>query len=316
MDILALILSLLPLLCFSLFIQVKEERSTSSFISEQLLKLRIKQSLVPVSRSLAQFEERNSKPYTLPKGLSVLIDYTQTSFKGMPVYTLGKNNAEKVVLYFHGGAYVEQPLLAHWIFLERLVKLTDCQIIVPIYPKAPTHTVLDVMPLLLDLYQSLQHHDIVLMGDSAGGGLALSLAQLLNTKALSMPDSLILISPWLDISMSNKAIGYLQKRDPMLDMQMLKICADAYRGSVSSKDPLVSPLYGSLKNLCPITLFVGTHELFLSEARLLQNRAKEDGATLEYHEKKRMNHDYVLFPIPEAARARMIIAQHIKGEHT
>lgn len=316
MDIIALILSLLPLLCFSLFIQVKEGRSTSSFISEQLLKLRVKQSLVPVSRSLAQFEERNSKPYTLPKGLSVLIDYSQTSFKEMPVYTLGKQHAEKVVLYFHGGAYVEQPLLAHWIFLERLIRLTDCQIIVPIYPKAPTYTVLDVMPLLLDLYQSLQHHDIVLMGDSAGGGLALSLAQLLNTQALSMPESLILISPWLDISMSNKAIEYLQKRDPMLDMQMLKACADAYRGSVSSKDPLVSPLYGSLKNLCPITLFIGTHELFLSDARRFQEKAKQEGATLEYYEKRRMNHDYVLFPIPEAARARMIIAQHIKGERT
>ena len=314
MDILAIFLSLLPIISISLFIRIKEGRSTSSFISEQLLKLRIQQSLVPLHRSLDDLQEQNSQRYVLPKGLSVIIRHEHTLFKEMDVFCLGKADATTTVLYFHGGAYVEQPLLAHWIFLERLIRMTDCQIIVPLYPKAPAHQVTSVMPILLDLYKCLENRNIIVMGDSAGGGLALSMTQVLAQRKRPLPQQLILISPWLDISLTNRATDYLQKRDPMLDANMLRIYGDAWRGSVSAQDPLVSPLYGSLKDLCPMMLFVGTHELFLGDARLLKQRAKQDGAILEYHEGRKMNHDYILFPIPEAARARLLIAQRIGGK--
>ena len=304
----------LALVLFVLIIRYREQRSAASYMSERLLTLRIRQSLIPIHKSLEQLATASGQPYTLPLGLQRFANIMETSFEGMQVFTLGENKSGKVVLYLHGGAYVEQPYFAHWFFLQRLAKLASCTIIVPLYPKAPHQGASEVITLLGRFAASLTGEQLILGGDSAGGGLALALAQMLRDKQHLPFSKLFLISPWLDIELTHIAIDYLAGRDPMLDRTQLVVYGQVWKKELSGQDYRVSPLYGSLKDLCPITLFVGTHELFLADARALRTKAKQEGATLEYHEGKKMNHDYPLFPIPEANRVIKRIARLIGEE--
>lgn len=313
MDIRALLLFVGVLTLFSLIVRIREQRSAASFMSEQLLHLRIRQSLIPVHKSLDELAEISRQPYTLPLGLGLLFPAKEFSFEQMQVFSLGSEHATNVVFYLHGGAYVEQPTFAHWIFLERLVRLSGCRIIVPLYPKAPDHQCLEVLAALLHLWSVQEGEHFTLMGDSAGGGLALALAQSMNEIQKSQIDHLILISPWLDIELTNPAVGFLQNLDPMLSKEELLTYGKAWRGGLQADDWRVSPLFGSLAHMPPMTLFVGTHELFLADARTFRRKAAQQMAMLEYHEGKRMNHDYPLFPIPEARRVQTRIAAIIGG---
>lgn len=313
MDIRALLLFLGVLTAFSVIVRIREKRSASSFMGERLLYLRIHQSLVPLYKSLDELALLNRQVYTLPLGLSLLATIEEFAFENMQVFSLGDKRSHNLVFFLHGGAYVEQPSFAHWMFLERIMRLSNCRIIVPIYPKAPNHQVTKVLPSLLRLYRMQESDHLTLMGDSAGGGLALALAQSMDERQKKELDHIILLSPWLDIALANPATDFLQKSDPMLSKEQLLLYGKAWSGEVDPKDWRVSPLYGSLVGLAPITLFVGTHELFLADARSLKRKAKQELVMLEYHEAKRMNHDYPLFPIPEARRAQTRIAHIIGG---
>lgn len=313
MDIRALLLFLGVLMAFSFIIRIREKRSASSFMSERLLYLRIRQSLVPVHKSLEELALLSRQWYTFPLGLGLLAKVEEYTFENMQVFILGNKQSQNLVFFLHGGAYVEQPTFAHWMFLERIIRLSNCRIIVPIYPKAPDHQVGEVLPALLRLYKMQECEYLTLMGDSAGGGLALALAQSMDERQKKELDHILLLSPWLDIALANPATSFLQKRDPMLSKEQLLLFGKAWSGDVDPKDWRVSPLYGSLAGLPPITLFVGTHELFLADARSLKRKAKHEMVMLEYHEGKRMNHDYPLFPIPEARRVQNRIAHIIGG---
>lgn len=309
MDLLLFVLLIL-LLFGTLAIRVRQNRSVTSYLSDRLLRLLTRQSLIPINRTLEQYESINAQQYMPPLVLNKILSLDETTDEGMQVLHMGDHRCDTLIFFLHGGVYVEQPTLAHWIFLERIRRLSNCQILIPIYPKAPNHTVEAVLPAVRRLFEKQTAQRVVLMGDSAGGGLALALAQCLGRRK---PDQLILLSPWLDIALTEPGIPFLQPLDPMLDAQRLRMLGDAWRGVVATDDPWVSPIYGRVITECPTALFVGTHELFLADARKLRRIYREAGIELEYHEGKRLNHDYPLFPIPEARRAQKRICELVYG---
>lgn len=320
MEILFFIVIFTALFLLSLYIQYKEKRSAQSWMSERLLYLRVRQSLIPIEKDarvrLQALSMLNEKRYQLPVGLKWLYKVEERTYEGMQCFWLGNPDSKQIVYYLHGGSYVEQPMLAHWLFLENLAHQGRCKILAPLYPLAPNHQVRESMAKVRGLYEYLVETyadcSITLMGDSAGGGLALSLAQL----GIKQPKAIALLSPWLDIGLSNPLIDHVQKKDPMLDKQYLLTMGAAWAGSVSPSDPLVSPLRGPLQGLAPLHLFVGTHEIFLPDARTFQRRCKEEGVRLSYHEGKRLNHDYPLFPIPEGRQTLSILAKIVREVNT
>src|SRR5690606_3466899 len=110
---------------------------------------------------------------------------------------------------------------------------------------------------------------IVFMGNSAGGGLALGFAQKLRNenRTQPQPSQLILISPWLDITLSNPDIRMVDKKDKLLSIKGLRMAAKAYASSVDGNDFRVSPIYGDFSGLGKISLFIGTNDLFVADAR-------------------------------------------------
>ena len=147
---------------------------------------------------------------------------------GLPVYFLRPANpSAKYVVALHGGAYVVQPTINHWSAYAELARRTRATVIVPIYPLASTSRgrAQTVIPDIADLIsaQITQHgsENVSVYGDSAGGGMALSVAQLLVSRGDPTPGRMVLISPWLDVTMSNPAIAWID--DPVLRTASLRM---------------------------------------------------------------------------------------------
>jgi acetyl esterase/lipase len=124
---------------------------------------------------------------------------------------------------------------------------------------------------------------MILMGDSSGGGFALALAQNLRVENIKLRQ-LILLSPWLDITLTNPLIKYLDPEDPFLEAESLKQAGTLYSKGINADHYLLSPINGSLKGLGKISVFIGSKDLLVADARRLRDRAQMEGIDLNYFE--------------------------------
>lgn len=221
------------------------------------------------------------------------------------------------ILFLHGGAYVSGLGRPYWRFLAQLVDATGAQVVVPEYPLAPAHHAADVHHLVLTLYRELgaatAGRGLVVMGASSGGGIALALAQQLRGLGIPEPARLVLVSPWLDVTLRNPALPAADARDPLLDLEGLRDAGRLYAGTQPPEDPLVSPLYGPLEGLPPVTVLVGTHDVLLPDVRRFRDLARAAGVRVDYHEFRAMVHEWTLRRLPEARAARRLLVQVLRG---
>jgi acetyl esterase/lipase len=210
---------------------------------------------------------------------------------------------EKHIIFLHGGAYTVEENSGHWWMLEQIVKLSDFKISFFQYPLAPENNYKQTHFMLAEAYSELTNKNpddrFYFLGDSAGGGLCLAFAQMLRDKAQKMPKKIALLSPWLDLSLTNPEIRELEQRDLLLSAETLKKCASWYADGTDLKSPLLSPLYGNLEELNSIGIFVGTEEILLPDCRLLRQKIEKSDANLFYKEYEGMQHDWIVFPIKE-----------------
>lgn len=229
------------------------------------------------------------------------------SWLGVTCYTmrpLHGMSANGHVLYLHGGGYHEKMVPVRWRLLSTLINRSDVTATVPLYPLAPEHTYRDTYPWLLALYQhlcdTLTPENLTIMGDSAGGGIALSLVQQAVAQGLPHPKQTLLMSPWLDLTLQNPAIRQLERSDPVLTSAGLLVAARWWAGGDDLASPVLSPIYGSLAGIGPVLLAVGTDDILYPDTLLLRERALAEGVDLEYIEKEGMAHLFMFAPIPEA----------------
>jgi acetyl esterase/lipase len=150
------------------------------------------------------------------------------------------------------------------------------------------------------------------MGDSAGGGLALSLTMQAIRAGLAKPAALVLLSPWLDVTMTDPAQEEIEKVDPLLVRAGPRAAGRWYAGAMSTTDPRVSPLYGDIAGLPPILMFCGTHDILVADARRLAARAAAEHADVEYHEEPGLMHVYPMLFFPESRKAQDRIAHFVR----
>lgn len=222
----------------------------------------------------------------------------------------------KHILYFHGGAYVQSFSRPHWGFLSMLVNKSGCTITAPDYPLAPVHTYKDTIAMVSDLYKRLvgtvEPDKFILMGDSAGGGLALALAQFMKNKKIPQPHRIILLSPWLDLSLANPEIKDIDPSDSFLGVEGLQLAGKAYAGDTNFHHYLLSPINGPLEGLGEISVFMGSREILVADARKLKAMADEKGIPLSYHEFPGMFHTWMLLNLPESRKAKKQILELIE----
>lgn len=223
------------------------------------------------------------------------------NYQNRNVYVVSPKQTQKsnkVVLYVHGGSYVGDLVKEHWEFIRDMVLDTGYTIIVPDYPLAPQNNYQDVFAFMEPLYQEIikkvDAKNFVMMGDSAGGGLSLALAQRMGEENIEQPAKLILLSPWLDVTLSNPKIQEIEKVDKSLSVVSLKAAAIAYAGKDGMKEYVVNPIKGPLEKLKNVVIYTGTHDILNPDAHVLVERAKNNGITIELKETQGAKHVWML----------------------
>lgn len=260
--------------------------------------------------------ERRKLPTEPPEKLYEKFHVEQKEIEGHRYYEISQKNGRDQyhIFYLHGGAYVHRITKYHWDFLYRLAETLSCSLTVPLYPLAPEHTYKETIGMVTQLYREQlgKKDSIILMGDSAGGGLALALAQLLKIDGEALPSQLFLIAPWLDMTLTNPEIDILQKDDYFVAKPGLVDVAKWYSGGEDLRHYLLSPMYGDLEGLPQITLFVGTKDSLVADSRKFVAMAAEQGIGIDYIEQPHMVHVYPIFTFPEAQVAFQQIIERIQ----
>ncbi len=239
-----------------------------------------------------------------------------TAEHGFPVSTLRRRDARpaapgtaRTVFYLHGGGFVKPADPAHWRFATRLAEELDADVVLPSYPLAPEFTVADSFPGMLELFAEVAHRSpggVVLVGDSAGGGYALALAEALRDAGGPQPERLVLLAPWVDLTGNAPGTAQAAARDPWLSYEHLPLYAAFWAGSAEPAaltDPRVSPGLGDLAGLPPTLMFCGTRDTLQPGCDALARRARATAWDLEYVVGPGLLHVYPLLPVPEAKEA-------------
>ena len=247
-----------------------------------------------------------AKEYAL-NASTLKADVEEDTVNGCRIYTLASSDSPDYrVLYLHGGAYINDATGYHWKFCDRLAREMNAEVVFPIYPLAPNHTWRETFELLEALYRDTLPNDglpLIVMGDSAGGGLAVAFCEYLNEIGLEQPDKLVLFSPWLDVSMSNPEAADYEAADPMLSAYGLVEMGKRWAGELDIQDYRISPIFGDISCLRNVALFTGTREIFYPDVTDFHAMLESAGIDSQLYVGEGMNHVYPLYPIPEADTA-------------
>jgi acetyl esterase/lipase len=319
--VLIVIVVIIAAYCFNaMFI---EGRSVQSRIYEDILSIR---KAVGRSLELEQVEqqvedrlENGREPFVWPEDIKMNNSVKLYRIADMDVFHINEESAsDKKVIYIHGGCYSEELDNLHISMIDHLASELDASITVPLYPLVPEHNYADSYEKLLALYQEMllttEAENIVIMGDSAGAGHSIGLALLLKDKDLPQLGQIILLSPWVDVTMQNPDISdELQRNDHLLDVDALVYFGQLWAGDASPEHYLVSPINGDFKGIAPVTTFVGTYEIFYPDIIKFHEKLLESGNQAELYIYDKMPHVFQLFSTPEAERSMEEIIEIIQN---
>ena len=280
--------------------------SKMSKIVETALDKKHREYVDDASKAVEHMQERSLEEdeyYEIPKWIYHTKVESKDLFGCQMVIFNEVEDTERLVIYLHGGIYVNEIKLPHIFFCDKLAKKVNACVFAPIYPLAPNHTYEETYEIVENLYRHLltMNKPIIIMGDSAGGGLSAAFTEYLAVNDLPQPENLILISPWLDVSMSG---NYDVEFDPMLGVDGLREMGETWAAGLNPKDYKVSPMFGEVTSLPKTTLFVGTHEIFYPDVVKFYNKLKDNGVDAELNVGEGMTHVYAIYPlVPESKEA-------------
>lgn len=216
---------------------------------------------------------------------------------------------DRGVLYFHGGGYVMGSLNTHTELMGRISRACRAPVLGIDYRLAPEHPYPAAVEDAVASYDRLRDKgiepgQIVIAGDSAGGGLTLACLLALKEQGKPQPAGAVLLSPWTDLTASGESVRTRADADPMIDGGVLAPMAGLYFGDVPATTPGVSPLFGDLAGLPPMLIQVGDFEVLLDDSTRLAERAEEAGVDVEMEVFDGAFHVFQHNPnLPESAQA-------------
>jgi monoterpene epsilon-lactone hydrolase len=220
------------------------------------------------------------------------------------------------LIYTHGGCYTFPLIGAHWGILASLVARSGVSVDVPLYGLAPQHTATEAYDWLEKVYdEALDEFGprVFLAGDSAGGGLALGQALRYRDTGRPAPLGVLLISPWVDVTLTNPGAAAIAPLDHMLASPGLVAAGRLWAGDLDPRDPLVSPLYADLSGLPPVHTYQGDHDILYADAEELTRRILRAGGLSELRVTRGGFHVFPGAPwIPEARVALTRMARVLR----
>jgi epsilon-lactone hydrolase len=238
---------------------------------------------------------------------------------GVPAYSVSVRGVSPrlTILYLHGGGYVIGSHTGYREFAGRLARATEATVCVLDYRLAPEHpwpaAVDDAVAAVRWLRQQ-GASNLVIAGDSAGGGLTMATLLALRAAGDPMPAGAIALSPWVDLAGTGASLAPGLIDDPLVSAAAIGGMATMYAGT-NLTDPLVSPLFGDLHGLPRLLILVGTREVLLDDSRRFESKARAAGVDVTYFEGEDLIHVWpVLTPdAPESLDAMARISAFVEG---
>lgn len=261
-------------------------------------------------KTIEQQRAQQAKALRLSRKLPLGIEYEDADVKGIRGAWFSPDaRSNGAVLYLHGGAYCLGTINTHREMVGRLAEAVNRAVLVIEYRLAPEHP----FPAALEdaqtawrwlLNRGYHPGELFLAGDSAGGGLALSLLVSLRDAGEPMPAGAALLSPWTDLAMEGQSAFSNADSDPILNREDLAEKASLYAGSESLRTPLVSPLYADLGGLAPLLFQAGSDELLLDDSVRAAESARSAGTEADLRIFQEMFHVFHMMPfLPQADEA-------------
>jgi len=229
----------------------------------------------------------------------------------------------KVLLYLHGGAYVMGSCRSHRQMVSHIARAAGIDALVPEYRLSPEHKFPDAIDDAVGVYRELlatsfKPEDIVISGDSAGGGLTVATLLTLRDSGDPMPAAAVLLSPFLDVTSSGESATSRAEKDPWFHASDMKVVVEHYCDESLVRDPRVSPVFANVDGLPPVYIQVGDHEILLSDSTRFADNLREKGGVVDIEIWPEMWHVFQLFigKMPEARRAINKIGEYMRARMT
>ncbi len=205
--------------------------------------------------------------------------------KGIPAEWVSAPEArdDKIIFYLHGGGYISGSLNSHRELVSRISRALKARVLMIDYRLAPEHPFPAAVEDSTEAYkwlvedQNINSKNIIIAGDSAGGGLTFATLLNLRDKGIALPAAAVGLSPWTDLGITGDSYRNNREIDPVVSIYGIIFDAELYLGGTDYNNPLASPMYGDFKGLPPMYILVGTAELLLDDSKVLAKRAKEAG---------------------------------------
>jgi len=232
--------------------------------------------------------------------------------------TVDGSDADRVVLYLHGGGYVMGSRNTHRGLAGRIARAAKASVLLPEYRLAPEHP----FPAAVDdatacwrwlVSQGFAPQRMAIAGDSAGGGLTLATLLALKADGAPIPACAVALSPWTDLEGSGPTAEPGAVDDPMLTPDGLRVTGQQYAAG-ALRHPLAAPLHGDLAGLPPLLLQVGTREVLLSDSTRFAEKARAAGVDVTLEIEEGLIHVWQMFPdVPEAQSAVQRIGAFVRA---
>ena len=226
---------------------------------------------------------------------------------------------DKVLFYLHGGAYVIGSRRTHRQLVSHIAREAGVTAVIPEYRLAPENPFPAAIDDAVAVYRALlesgfKPENIVISGDSAGGGLSVATLLALRHAGDPMPAAAVLLSPFLDVTASGESATTRADQDPWFDVSDMAVVARYYCPDETKwRDPLVSPVFANVSGLPPMLIQVGDDEILLSDSTRLAEKLEAAGIDVEIEIWPDMWHVFPMFvgKMPEARRAVEKIGAYI-----
>lgn len=286
-----------------------------------LLRFQLKRrAVIDFNTSIPRFREECEKSARLLGKVPVRIEVSPVTIDGLLAEWILPSQArkDKVMLYTHGGGYVSGSCNDHRSIVARVVKGSEVGALLFEYRLAPEHpypaAIVDSVAVYRWLLaQGISSSKIMIVGESAGGGLCLAMLLALRDQGIPLPAAAVAISPWTDLKCTGESYRTKNKVS-LAPAESWTVFSKYYVGDNDPCLPWISPLYGDLHGLPPIRIYTGEDDELLDDLIRFAEKSKAAGVDVTLKVGERMVHCYPFLPpfIPEARQAMDEICAFIK----
>jgi epsilon-lactone hydrolase len=279
--------------------------------NRHLLQGRLKQEVFDFNSSIEGFREQCEKGASKYAKIPIGIMIKNQTIEGINAEYLISNgtDSEKIILYVHGGGYVAGSCNDHRGFVAKFAKNTGVSCLTYDYRLAPENPYPAALDDSVKVYQWLldsgyKSENIVVAGESAGGGLTLAILLALKERKINQPVAAVAISPWTDLTCSGDSYKTKNKVS-LAPLNSWFVFSKYYVGNHQADFPLISPLFGDLKGLPPLLINSGVDDELFDDGEKFYLKAKEAGVDVTFTKGDKMVHCYPLLApmFPEATEA-------------